>query len=294
DGSCDLCSCSLVDAFAPPLTDAGFDLEEAGGFAGAEMALRDCVGILAVPLAQAGVPLQSLLGLAECGYTREKYPDCIRAHILDVPSPQTPDEGCFCTMDLEPVCDHNGYWYTNLCVAGCRGAEEVEPCLPAFSEAMGREVPVGMGGEGGRLAWRAGCVCAQETGATRPVCDVGGRRYSSACIADCQGITTQFDCSKLVVDFKARMSSSNVIEEQDVGKRPIGKGIDNTSIRQPGSPGDAFDVPATTVSAGANPKDGGTSISPEVAAVLEQFGINVEQLPPGFTRVAFKIFNGEQ
>lgn len=54
DGSCDDCSCALVDAFVPPLRDAGFDVAEAGGFAGAEQALRSCISVLALPLARAG------------------------------------------------------------------------------------------------------------------------------------------------------------------------------------------------------------------------------------------------
>ena len=52
--SCDACLCSLIDAVVPALRSSGFELESAGGFAGAQSILQACMITLASPLTAAG------------------------------------------------------------------------------------------------------------------------------------------------------------------------------------------------------------------------------------------------
>eukprot|EP00803_Ostreobium_quekettii_P009145 evm.model.scf_1249.2 EVM.evm.TU.scf_1249.2 scf_1249:9134-13696(+) len=319
DGSCDLCSCALVDALVSPFNQSGFDLEAAGGFAGAETALRSCIGVLALPLAQAGVPLSALLGLAECGYTKEKFPDCVKDFVPEVQPEPPANENCGCSSDLQPVCDYNHNWYTNLCVSKCRGVKLVESCVPVFKEVEVIEKPFVLTDLDGPLIWKAGCACTQKMSSFKPVCDINGKQYSSECFANCQGITAQFDCTKLVVDFEPS-GDGPLVEafegdsDGDSSSKPD-VGDTNGTKTPPTSPKAGGPTAATPPpSPPKKPDKGGNNptiprpepptkkpdpkdvppISPDVAALLDQFGIRVDQLPPEFTRVAFKIFNGEQ
>lgn len=128
--------------------------------------------------------------LGSCGYTEDEYPGCVDPYLTqEVPAPPVRDGGsgsCSCSEEFDPVCDYNGNWFTNLCIAECEGAKLVEKCAPVFKKVEEKAEPFVLTENDGPLIWKPGCACSHKKEDAQPVCDVDGRQYASKCYAECQ------------------------------------------------------------------------------------------------------------
>lgn len=131
------------------------------------------------------VSLAALVSLGNCGYTGEEFPECIRPH-LSLGGSDFGGTACTCTQEFDPVCDYNGHWFSNLCVAKCNGETLVEKCEPVFKEIEEKEDPFILTENDGPLIWRPGCACSHRETDANAVCDIDGRQYTNTCYADCQ------------------------------------------------------------------------------------------------------------
>ena len=154
--------------------------------------------------------ITSLLGLTRCPYDAENYPGCIEEYVTAIPQPMVDVEEpiaerkkkahgitdeerfveevaveCVCSSDFDPVCDYNGLWFTNYCVAKCKGANVVERCYPVFKTIELERDPFILYEKHAPLSWKAGCFCGQTKNDLNPVCAIDGRQYASPCYAKC-------------------------------------------------------------------------------------------------------------
>lgn len=153
---------------------------------------------------------KTFLEIGNCIVDLEKLPDCIYGSIsskLEIemePKSKIDTKGfnldglsyCLCTRNFDPVCDQNGHWYTNECIARCNKIDISDSC-PQIFESIDLKGPLILTEKDAPFIWYAGCACPQSEKHLDPRCDLDGKRYPSACYANC--MVHDYDGSFVVI-----------------------------------------------------------------------------------------------